>query len=792
MHRTLILAALVGSSSLVACGGGGGGGGGGTTPALRYAVTRIEAVVGAPLDLTPVATNVPAGAAYAVTPALPAGLGLSAATGALSGTPTAVSDDTEYLVTAGGASAVFRLRVSLPSRFLVSASAEDGTLLVQGLDASTGTTRVVDLVAKPANLPPVTDLAECANPPLLAAVHGAATEPGTLVVYDVTPSTGVLVERGRAALGTGPHRVILAPGGTAAYVTDHSDDVVRAFSLVGGGNPASIGAPLATGNGPEAMTLVSTEAGGDVLVVANRLGQSLSSFRIDAGSFALSTASGSFLLNGGVPSAVASAGDGVNIVVVLENFSLAVTARVDATGALQSVFGGAQTGLEPSDVAVSPAGDLVLVANASEGSVTLLSRNLGDSGPPLTSQALVQVQPGPSRVRFDLAGRFAYVASEATGELGVIALHPEGAPRAELVARARVREGVSALTTFETAAPFAETLRHAYVVDPTDDEVTVLAPTGNIGVLGAAAAPLATGADPVAAAVAPRGNRLYVVSAALDQVEAYPLTNGLPGVPVTSSTATAPVDLAVAPGGRVVVVASQSPPLLSTYRADGVGALTLVDVEALPSPTGHVAIDPVGSTVVATAVATGQLVSFRMTSEGFLSTPVSTVAASGVPRSLGFSRDGRFVVTALETQDRLALYAHDTDGSLALVAPATVDGSTTGDRPVGVTVHPGGRFAVAAVAAGNGATGGTGTGAVEVLGMDATTGALSRVSTLVEGLAPAEVVFEPKGRVLYALNSVGRDLSVLRFDAATGALTPVAAVVLGNGPTRVTTRTTID
>ncbi len=99
----LVLLAL-----LSACGGGGGGAGNGGTPGLpapsglSYPSPPAYVVNQGITALTPsVAGQV---TAYSVAPALPAGLGINATTGVISGTPTTVTALANYTVTASNAS----------------------------------------------------------------------------------------------------------------------------------------------------------------------------------------------------------------------------------------------------------------------------------------------------------------------------------------------------------------------------------------------------------------------------------------------------------------------------------------------------------------------------------------------------------------------------------------------------------------------------------------------------------------------------------------------------------------
>src|SRR5437773_3466895 len=89
---------------LTSCGGGGGGGGGPVAPA---SLTYTEPAPAYELQLQ-VLPNVPASAggaptSFAVAPALPAGLSMSASTGVITGTPSALQTPADYVVTASNA-----------------------------------------------------------------------------------------------------------------------------------------------------------------------------------------------------------------------------------------------------------------------------------------------------------------------------------------------------------------------------------------------------------------------------------------------------------------------------------------------------------------------------------------------------------------------------------------------------------------------------------------------------------------------------------------------------------------
>lgn len=97
-RATILLLAI----ELSGCGGGGGGSSPMQAPAdLSYPSATAFVVGTAIKPLMPTVSGTVT--AYAVSPALPAGLSLNTATGAISGTPTAVAAKTTYMVTASNA-----------------------------------------------------------------------------------------------------------------------------------------------------------------------------------------------------------------------------------------------------------------------------------------------------------------------------------------------------------------------------------------------------------------------------------------------------------------------------------------------------------------------------------------------------------------------------------------------------------------------------------------------------------------------------------------------------------------
>lgn len=99
----------------VGCGGGGGKGALGASPPEGLAYARNPAVYTVGVAIAPNLPSSGGGAPtrYSVSPALPAGLALDEATGAISGTPAAPSAQADYVVLAENAQGSARVTLTL-------------------------------------------------------------------------------------------------------------------------------------------------------------------------------------------------------------------------------------------------------------------------------------------------------------------------------------------------------------------------------------------------------------------------------------------------------------------------------------------------------------------------------------------------------------------------------------------------------------------------------------------------------------------------------------------------------
>ncbi len=138
--RLSVSLAMLACASMGACGGGGGGSGSASTSAtaptavaISFGSTTYQFTLGiAAQTLKP--NNASSLKSWTITPALPAGLSLSSTTGAISGTPTANSPTTTYVIkafTAAGQGASGNLAIGVTSNVVLNLGDVDKLQFIQ-------------------------------------------------------------------------------------------------------------------------------------------------------------------------------------------------------------------------------------------------------------------------------------------------------------------------------------------------------------------------------------------------------------------------------------------------------------------------------------------------------------------------------------------------------------------------------------------------------------------------------------------------------------------------------------
>jgi 6-phosphogluconolactonase len=141
------------------------------------------------------------------------------------------------------------------------------------------------------------------------------------------------------------------------------------------------------------------------------------------------------------------------------------------------------------------------------------------------------------------------------------------------------------------------------------------------------------------------------------------------------------------------------------------------------------------------------------------------------PREVSVDARGRHAYVTNRGSDSLAVFAIDAaSGALSPIAGSPFAFVST---PFGFAIHPGGAFAVASSVDDN---------SVSVVRLDASTGAPTLAAgPYATGSAPAKVVFNASGTLVFVANQASNDVSVFAVNAANATLSPVPGAPFASG-----------
>ena len=248
------------------------GGGGPKTPAptnLTYPQAAITATVGQAIATdSPTVTGTVT--SYSVSPALPAGLSFSTSTGAISGTPTAVSTQASYTVTAtngsGSTTAVVQIIVNppVPTNLAYPQSSITGTV---GQAIATDTPTVTGTVTSysvspvlPAGLSLSTSTGAISGTPTAVSAQASYTVTATNVTGSTTAAVQITVNPAPPTNLAYPQTTITAmTGQTIATDTPTVTGTVASYS-VSPSLPAGLSLSTSTGAISGTPTAVSAQA----------------------------------------------------------------------------------------------------------------------------------------------------------------------------------------------------------------------------------------------------------------------------------------------------------------------------------------------------------------------------------------------------------------------------------------------------------------------------------------------------------------------------------------------------
>jgi 6-phosphogluconolactonase (cycloisomerase 2 family) len=258
---------------------------------------------------------------------------------------------------------------------------------------------------------------------------------------------------------------------------------------------------------------------------------------------------------------------------------------------------------------------------------------------------------------------------------------------------------------------------------------------------------VSTGTNPVAIAITPAVDALFLTSTSSNFVTSYSISSdGSLTVGSNTKTGSTPQGLTVDPSGKFLFVANQASSNISVYTISGT------------------ALTPVANSPF-TTIAPGTI------------TPTGPVSVAVPPV-------GNYLYVANQFTNSVSVFSYDsTSGALA---PAPGSPYTVGTAPSAVAVSPNGAFLLVS----NSGSSNVGSYAICVT-VSATCatpdGSVSQVSgsPFSAGLGPSAIAFDPGFNFVYVVDQQSNQVSQYSFGTGSGVLTPLSPSAVSTGTTPV-------
>lgn len=760
-------------------------------PSASYGQDLIVLAVGEALaPLTPTSSG--GVTSWSIDPALPAGLAFDAATGEISGTPTARSPLALHRVEAsnilGSDIVELGVRVLGSTRFAYGGSAVDGS--VASFAALDGGTDLQHLGWA--------SVTESVTDDLVADPHGrylGSVDDFDLITYLVDATTGQPSLGAAASLGSsGPHDLDVHPSGDYAFVTSRGTGRIHSYSIDPGLGTPTLVVWRSTGPQPELQTM---DPLGRWVIVAHNYDESvpgeektlLASYLIDDTTGDLTPSVALDLLLSDV-TAMAASQDGRHLYLLLSTpFPTVLHCAVDPSTGQPSLVTTANAGTTPTALAVTPRGDRLYVANQGSDDVTIFDLDQEDGS--LVATASFGASAGVDALSFSDDGSTLFVLDSTAREVTVHVLDPAtGGSLSSAVYR--TRSGSGALTQIAGDAPLMPRAVDLYAATVGLDQVlsfTVEEADGSLTPNGQLS--LAASTDPRALAVDPRGRFVFVAAAAPDELHTFVVQSGGELQDLGAPTAVAsgvPLLVTTDPAGQFVYTAvevTDAADQLHAYQVAADGSLSFHSSLPIAENPRSVTVDPTGTFVFVTlggdgVTELGEILSFAINSQNGILIALPTMAADGHPTSLTFDSYGLRAYVTFRDTDIVLPYEVATNGTLTPIGT----GSLAQNEPREVRLTRDGRFAYA-VFEDSSSFGGlllydVNPISFELFNSDNQTDQWR--DSVPAGTQPEALELSPDGSRVYVMARVSEELHVLTADAVTGLTTPLEIELLSLEP----------
>jgi 6-phosphogluconolactonase (cycloisomerase 2 family) len=350
-----------------------------------------------------------------------------------------------------------------------------------------------------------------------------------------------------------------------------------------------------------------------------------------------------------------------------------------------------------------------------------------------------------------------------------------------------------------------------YLVTPLDTTLSTYTISLGSGDLALEGSTLSTSTSPVAMALTPSLNALFVANGGSNNVSAYSLSSdgSLLAAGGTTNAGTTPMGLAIDPAGKFLFVANEASSNISVFTISGTSLTQVSGSPFTTIPAGTTgSTDPVGLVVSATGnflyvanQSANTVAAFSIATSGAL-TPLGQSpygVGDGVgtsPSGVAITPSGAFLYIANSGSNNVSAFAICDKVVTSCATPNSPDGTLTavtgspfsaGIAPIAVAADPFFNFVYVLDKGSNQISAyslASGSGVLSPLSPGATSTGTTPTSFVVvsgtTGTALGNTTTNPTDYI-YVANNAASTLSVFSLNTTTGLLTPVGAAVTVSG-----------
>jgi 6-phosphogluconolactonase (cycloisomerase 2 family) len=671
----------------------------------------------------------------------------------------------------GGTSNSLTFTVLPLSRFAYF-TAPSGAIFTAEVNAATGQLRYAgygfDAVA--ATAVPFSVTLDPTGQFLYEASSAGANNPGFVSMFKVNAGNGVLTTiAAPVATGNGPEAVAVHPSGKFVYVANSFSNNISMYDIVAGGSLTPIGGvTVGAGTGPQSIAM---DPAGKFAYVANSGSGDVSMYTIDsAGGLHPNTSGGGSgtISVGGTPGTVAVDPSGrFAYVAVGGSGANVLTFSIGPAGTLSQVGSAVSSGTNPQALAIDPLGHFLYVA--SSGDISTFSIKSGSGALTLLGNVTIASGLSPVTIAVDPSDEFVYVGSfNETGESTISWFEIQNGFLFQTGTMPTA--GPASLVLSHGNTPVTHTPRFAYVANFSDNTVSMYQIDPGNGALtpvvtGAGTGTVPTGISPCGVAVDPTGRFAYVASFSDNSISMYsidPSNGALTLVGALVVPGTNPCGVAVDPTGRFAYSANSNN-TVSFFTINTNGALTLRSQMKSGLGPNSVTIDPSGHFLYTANFQSSNVSMYSIDpGTGALTSLGADKAASAGVFEVAIDPTASFAYVSNSDTRANNLFAYHISASGSLTFVEKVDAGT---EPDGLAVDPSGEFVYVAN------TGSTNVSMYSV----GPFGILTSLTppTVPTGRDPSRVAVDPSGRFVYVTNTSPPSVSIYTINGD-GTLTPLA------------------